>query len=320
MGADLNRAAPALQASPIAFSHFLAAQAVLPRLPGRLSDRPRRPRAGPRRERRRPAVRWPAAAPRFRRPTRATSSVPAACDDVMRAALPAARLPGRLPLRGPSGGEGDRRPPARGRELAWSPTARRRRTAAASRPSSRSATPRRRCWCWSARSGWAWPRPTPSPAPVARLVQAAGRVAGGDLSARVDADNDPDEIAVLSRAFNRMTNDLQAQQEALRRASEDAEARRQFIETVLAEVSAGVIGLDAEGRISAANRQAAAAAGPARRRRRAAASWPRWRPEFAAVAAGAQRRRGRGRGRRGPRPRDPAPAGARQPAAKAAWC
>ncbi|HEX2816663.1 MAG TPA: HAMP domain-containing protein, partial [Phenylobacterium sp.] len=92
--------------------------------------------------------------------------------------------------------------------------------------------------------------------PVARLVQAAGKVAGGDLSARVDADSDPEEIAVLSRAFNSMTHDLQAQQEAIRAAHEDAERRRQFIETVLAEVSAGVIGLDARGRISAANRQA----------------------------------------------------------------
>jgi two-component system nitrogen regulation sensor histidine kinase NtrY len=92
--------------------------------------------------------------------------------------------------------------------------------------------------------------------PVARLVQAAGKVAGGDLSARVDADNDPEEIAVLSRAFNSMTHDLQAQQEAIRAAHEDAERRRQFIETVLAEVSAGVIGLDSKGRISAANRQA----------------------------------------------------------------
>ncbi len=92
--------------------------------------------------------------------------------------------------------------------------------------------------------------------PVARLVQAAGKVAGGDLSARVDAEHDPEEIAVLSRAFNSMTHDLQAQQEAIRLAHEDAERRRQFIETVLAEVSAGVIGLDREGRISAANRQA----------------------------------------------------------------
>jgi two-component system, NtrC family, nitrogen regulation sensor histidine kinase NtrY len=93
-------------------------------------------------------------------------------------------------------------------------------------------------------------------APIGRLVQAAGRVATGDLSARVDAEHDPDEIAVLSRAFNNMTDDLQAQQAALRRASDEAEQRRQFIETVLAGVSAGVLGLDGEGRISAANRQA----------------------------------------------------------------
>jgi two-component system nitrogen regulation sensor histidine kinase NtrY len=93
-------------------------------------------------------------------------------------------------------------------------------------------------------------------APVARLVQAAGLVAGGDLSARVDAESDPEEIAVLSRAFNSMTHDLQAQQEALRHASLEAEERRQFIETVLAGVSAGVVGLDGRGRISAANRQA----------------------------------------------------------------
>jgi two-component system, NtrC family, nitrogen regulation sensor histidine kinase NtrY len=126
-------------------------------------------------------------------------------------------------------------------------------------------------------------------APVARLVQAAGRVASGDLSARVDAESDPEEIAVLSRAFNSMTHDLKAQQEALRRAREEAESDRQFIETVLAGVSAGVIGLDSERRISAANSQAAALLG--------LTASPRGRelsdvaPEFAAVleaaAAGA---------------------------------
>jgi two-component system nitrogen regulation sensor histidine kinase NtrY len=92
--------------------------------------------------------------------------------------------------------------------------------------------------------------------PVARLVQAADKVAAGDLSARVSIDRDPEEIAVLSRAFNRMTSDLQEQQAALRTASLDAQARRGFIETVLAGVSAGVLGLDAEGRISAANERA----------------------------------------------------------------
>ena len=118
-------------------------------------------------------------------------------------------------------------------------------------------------------------------APVARLVQAAGRVAGGDLSARVDAEADPEEIAVLSRAFNSMTHDLQVQQQALRQAREEAESDRQFIETVLAGVSAGVIGLDGEQRISAANRQAAVLLGfPADPRGRKLTEVA---PEFAAV-------------------------------------
>ncbi len=123
--------------------------------------------------------------------------------------------------------------------------------------------------------------------PVARLVQAAGKVAGGDLSARVDADSDPEEIAVLSRAFNSMTHDLQAQQEAIRNAHEEAERRRQFIETVLAEVSAGVISLDARGRISAVNRQAQLLldlAGPSHGRRLSSVA-----PELAALVAQAGR-------------------------------
>ena len=124
--------------------------------------------------------------------------------------------------------------------------------------------------------------------PVARLVVAAGRVAGGDLSARVDAENDPEEIAVLSRAFNSMTHDLQAQQAALRTAHEEAERRRQFIETVLAEVSAGVIGLDAKGRISAANRQAELLLGLKDRHGRGR-KLAEVAPEIAAIAAQASR-------------------------------
>lgn len=98
-------------------------------------------------------------------------------------------------------------------------------------------------------------------APVARLVQAADRVASGDLNVRVEADKDAEEIAILSRAFNRMTSDLQTQQEALKFASAEAQGRRRFIETVLTGVSAGVVGLDARGRVSAINRQALALLG-----------------------------------------------------------
>ena len=89
--------------------------------------------------------------------------------------------------------------------------------------------------------------------PIGRLVKAADRVAGGDLTARVDPKADPGEIAVLSNAFNRMTGDLEAQQAALKTASEEAQGRSRFIETVLSGVSAGVIGLDRRGRISAIN-------------------------------------------------------------------
>jgi two-component system nitrogen regulation sensor histidine kinase NtrY len=119
--------------------------------------------------------------------------------------------------------------------------------------------------------------------PIARLVQAADRIAGGDLSARVETAEDPDEMAVLSRAFNRMTGDLQAQQEALKAASAEALDRSRFIETVLSGVSAGVIGLDERARVSAINDQALALLGL--RDHRAAHGQPlaKVAPELAAI-------------------------------------
>ncbi|MBA4805992.1 MAG: PAS domain-containing sensor histidine kinase [Brevundimonas sp.] len=90
-------------------------------------------------------------------------------------------------------------------------------------------------------------------APIGRLVKAAGQVAGGEFNVRVESDGAPAEIALLSDAFNRMTGELQAQQTALKAASDEAQDRSKFIETVLSGVSAGVIGLDRRGRVSAIN-------------------------------------------------------------------
>lgn len=90
-------------------------------------------------------------------------------------------------------------------------------------------------------------------APIGRLVRAAERVSAGDLDARVDAANAPGELVGLSEAFNRMTSDIQSQQAALKSASDEAQDRSHFIETVLSGVSAGVIGLDRLGNISAIN-------------------------------------------------------------------
>ncbi len=92
--------------------------------------------------------------------------------------------------------------------------------------------------------------------PVSNLVGATERARGGDLSVRVPEGPADDEIGTLSRAFNRMASQLQAQRTELVDANRQLETRRRFTEAVLSGVSAGVIGLDAEGRINLPNRSA----------------------------------------------------------------
>ncbi|MDX2277146.1 MAG: PAS domain-containing sensor histidine kinase [Hyphomonadaceae bacterium] len=93
--------------------------------------------------------------------------------------------------------------------------------------------------------------------PIGRLADAARRVASGDLKTRVAVGEERDEIDALALGFNRMTAQLEAQRKDLVKAQEDAETRSRFIEAVLGGVSAGVIGLDRDGRIVAANSSAA---------------------------------------------------------------
>ena len=92
--------------------------------------------------------------------------------------------------------------------------------------------------------------------PIGRLIHAAERVRGGDLTVRVPEAQTGDEVAGLSRAFNRMTGQLAAQRTELMDAYSQIDERRRFTETVLSGVSAGVIGLDASGRIELPNRAA----------------------------------------------------------------
>jgi two-component system nitrogen regulation sensor histidine kinase NtrY len=92
--------------------------------------------------------------------------------------------------------------------------------------------------------------------PVSTLVAAADRIGGGDLATRVPEEDPGDEIGVLSRAFNRMTEQIGSQRNDLVNANLQLEERRRFMEVVLAGVSAGVIGLDEEGCINLPNRSA----------------------------------------------------------------
>lgn len=90
--------------------------------------------------------------------------------------------------------------------------------------------------------------------PVNSLVQAAQKIAAGDLSARVDEDaGRADEVGFLSRSFNRMTERLQTQTSTLLTANRQLDDRRAFIEAVLESVSAGVISVDDDGKIQLAN-------------------------------------------------------------------
>ena len=93
--------------------------------------------------------------------------------------------------------------------------------------------------------------------PIGRLITATERVRSGDLTVRVPEATTGDEVAGLSRAFNRMTDQLAAQRNELMDAYSQIDSRRRFTEAVLSGVSAGVIGLDAEGRIELPNRTAA---------------------------------------------------------------
>ncbi|MGI8932017.1 MAG: sensor histidine kinase [Sphingomicrobium sp.] len=92
--------------------------------------------------------------------------------------------------------------------------------------------------------------------PVEELVDAAGRIEEGDLTARVPENKSVDEIATLGTAFNRMTGRLQEQTGALMAANQQLDTRRAFIEAVLSSVTAGVIAVDAQGRIVLTNRSA----------------------------------------------------------------
>ncbi|MFO1246818.1 MAG: PAS domain-containing sensor histidine kinase [Alphaproteobacteria bacterium] len=93
--------------------------------------------------------------------------------------------------------------------------------------------------------------------PISGLIDAAERVSEGDLTAQVRITQDDDELGTLGAAFNRMTQQLSAQRGDLIAANRLNEIRRRFTETVLSGVSAGVIGLDGEGRITIINRAAA---------------------------------------------------------------
>ena len=93
-------------------------------------------------------------------------------------------------------------------------------------------------------------------APIRRLIGAANVVSTGNLNIQVPVRRSEGDLARLGETFNKMTQELRTQHEDIVRASDLIDSRRRFTEAVLAGASAGVIGVNADGRISILNRSA----------------------------------------------------------------
>jgi two-component system nitrogen regulation sensor histidine kinase NtrY len=92
--------------------------------------------------------------------------------------------------------------------------------------------------------------------PVGRLASAAQKVGAGDLDVQVIESESNDEIALLGQLFNQMTRELKGQRDTLLSTTEQIERRRRLFDSVLSSVTAGVIGLDANGLVTFVNRSA----------------------------------------------------------------
>lgn len=98
--------------------------------------------------------------------------------------------------------------------------------------------------------------------PIGALVDATQRVAGGDLDFQLTVEG-RDEVSTLVGYFNDMTRDLRASREkaeaaglSLSRTNAELESWRKYMETVMARISAGVVGTDPSGRITTLNHAA----------------------------------------------------------------
>ena len=98
--------------------------------------------------------------------------------------------------------------------------------------------------------------------PIQELAEGTNRIASGDYDFFIDMESE-DEIGVLVNSFNRMTLDLKNSKkqleeanEELRRGNVELEQRRLYMEIILANVAAGVVSADADGKIRTINKSA----------------------------------------------------------------
>ena len=92
--------------------------------------------------------------------------------------------------------------------------------------------------------------------PLNKLLDATSKIKLGDYSIRVPEIKSKDELSQLAKAFNKMTQTIEVQHNELKAAYKNIDERVKFIETVLKEISSGVIALDNNCFISLYNQSA----------------------------------------------------------------
>jgi two-component system, NtrC family, nitrogen regulation sensor histidine kinase NtrY len=95
--------------------------------------------------------------------------------------------------------------------------------------------------------------------PIQSLLHGTRAISSGDLDYRVEVDAG-DELGILVESFNRMTADLKTGNETIERRNLELSAsnrelmeRRRYIETLLQNITTGVVSLDREGRVTTVN-------------------------------------------------------------------
>ena len=91
--------------------------------------------------------------------------------------------------------------------------------------------------------------------PISKLAEATRAVADGDFERQIEVPG-RDELGFLVESFNRMTQQLKQASEETERSRALLQAQREYLQTVLARISAGVIAIDEDNRLVTANNSA----------------------------------------------------------------
>lgn len=92
--------------------------------------------------------------------------------------------------------------------------------------------------------------------PINQLVSATTYIKHGDFSIRVPEGKGNDETVILAKAFNQMTGHIEEQTKELKKVNKVLNERSRFIETVLKDISTGLIVIKPSGEIALCNHSA----------------------------------------------------------------